>query len=77
MKMVDTDNRINSMNNNIIFEVNLRGREYFQILMPDSTRLNAFRRLSTKYDNLVSRPDMIHNDLRNAEQIEVSRFDFE
>lgn len=34
MKMVDTDNRINSMGNNIIFEVNSRGREYFQVLTP-------------------------------------------
>ncbi len=68
--MVDTDNRINSMGNNIIFEVNSRGREYFQVLMPDSTRFDAFKRLPTEYDNLVSRADMI-NDLRNAEQIEV------
>jgi len=58
------------MGNNIIFEVNSRGREYFQVLMPDSTRFDAFRRLPTEYDNLVPRADMI-NDLRNAEQIEV------
>jgi len=70
MKMVGTDNRINSMDNNIIFEVNSRGREYFQVLMPDSTRPDAFRRLPAWYDNLVPRADMI-NDLRNAGQIEV------
>ncbi len=69
MKVVGTDNRINSMGNNIIFEVNSRDREYFQVLMPDSTRPDAFRRLPAEYDNLVPRADMI-NDLRNAEQIE-------
>ncbi len=62
--MIDIDNRINHLSNNIIFKMNSRSREYFQVLKSDS------RRLSIEFDNLRSRVDMM-NDLRNAEQMSI------
>jgi len=68
--MIDIDNRINHLSNNIIFKMNSRSREYFQVLKSDSRHLDVFRRLSIEFDNLRSRVDMM-NDLRNAEQMSI------
>jgi len=68
MKVVDVDNQLNSLRNNIIFEINSLNQEYFQVLMLNAARLNVFQRLFTDFDNLISSAKIV-NDLQNVDQM--------
>jgi len=68
MKVVDVDNQLNSLRNNIIFEINSLNQEYFQVLMLNAARLDVFQRLFTDFDNLISSAKIV-NDLQNVDQM--------